>query len=469
LEPIMKAVPAVLAALLVLAPAGFALAQTEAEAQAQLQNDTVADVTVTGQRPVDPTRNVPGRIVDIGKMAAPCTGMEEDVDNPCEQMGDLGAMLKKAYALYDAGDHEGALIAFRDIARRTDDYRIRSGEAQGLGFNPDVPLTGNLSFMRGTNFSKTLRSLSASRALTREAALMSAELYLNDSTLENGKGGISWLKRVAGDGRPTRKPTLDPAAPYAFKTMSQLASVWLATLYRHGDKVERDLAQSRGWYERAARLGYLPAWKALGDIYAEGLGVVKNDRQAATWYKKAADLGFSPATTALAALYAGGGEADKARAIALYQQAADAKDAEAAYALALMYEAGDGVAADPARAVGLYRIAAEAGDRRAQGAYGLHLYEGSATTRNLPEARRWLQQAAAAGEPEAIYNLAVMMARGEGGEKDMAKAWVLMKVAEAAGQTQAPTALAALERRMTADERASAEALFAPGGSPPQG
>ena len=393
-----------------------------------------------------------------------CKDMAEDPDNPCEELGDLGALLKKAYALYDAGDREGALIAFRDVARRTDDYRLRTGEAQGLGFNPDVPMTGNLSFMRDINFSKTLRAMSGARALTREAALMSAELYLNDPTLDNGKGGISWLKRVAGDGRPTRKPTLDPANPYAFRTMSQLASVWLATLYRQGDKVERDLAQSRGWYERAARLGYVPAWKALGDIHAEGLGVARNEKAAATYYKKAADLGFNPARSALAALYAQGGPTDKARAVALYQEAADAKDAEAAYALALMYEAGDGVAADPARAVAFYRQSAEAGDRRAQGAYGLHLYEGSATTRNLAEARRWLQQAAAAGEPEAIYNLAVMMARGEGGEKDMAKAWVLMKVAEAAGQAEARPALASLERGMTEAERANAAALFAPQG-----
>lgn len=455
----MKALSAALAAFLMLAPAGSVLAQP----QPQAQDNTVADVTVTGQRPATNARNVPGRIVDIGKMVS-CNDMAEDPNNPCEELGDLTALLKKAYALYDAGDREGALIAFRDVARRTDDFYLRSGEAQGLGFNPDVPLTGNLSFMRDVNYSKTVRAISGARALTREAALMSAELYLNDPELENGKGGISWLKRVASDGKPTRKPTVDPANPYAFKTMSQLASVWLASLYRRGDKVERDLVQSRAWYERAGRLGYVPAWKALGDIHAQGLGVAKNQKQAAVWYKKAADAGFAPARMALAGLYAQGGDADKARAVALYQQAVDAKDAEAAYALALMYEAGDGVAADPARAVALYRAAAEAGDRRAQGAYGLHLYEGSATAQNLVEARRWLQQAAAAGEPEAIYNLAVMMARGEGGEKDVAKAWVLMKVAETAGQPQARTALASLERRMTEAERASAAALFAPQG-----
>lgn len=451
----MKTVSAALAAFLVLAPVAVA------PAEAQAQNNTVADVTVTGQRPMDAARNVPGRIVDIGKQAS-CTDMDDAVNNPCEQQGDLSALLKKAYALYDAGDHQGALIAFRDIARRTDDYRLTTGDAQGLGFNPDAPLTGNLSFMRGMDFSRTVRSISASRALTREAALMSAELYLNDPTLDNGKGGISWLKRVASDGRMTRKPTLDPASPYAFKTMSQLASVWLASLYRQGDKVTRDLSQSKARYERAARLGYVPAWKALGDIYAEGLGVPKNQTFATNYYRKAADLGFNPARNALAALYAGGSAADMRRAVALYQQAADAGDADAAYALALIYEAGDGVAADPARAVALYRLAAEAGDPRAQGAYGLHLYEGSATAQNLPEARRWLQQAAAAGEPEAIYNLAVMMARGEGGEKDMARAWVLMKVAATAGQPQAQPTLAVLERRMTEAERAAAAALFAP-------
>jgi len=437
-------------------------------APAFAQDTSVSGVTVTGQRPAAPARNVPGRIVDLGALPS-CVTMADAVNNACEELADLSALLKKAYELYERGDRERALAAFRDVATRTDNYVLQTGVPMDLGFDPDVPLTGSLSFMRDLDYSRNLKLLSGARALTREAALMSAELYLNDDTLENGKGGVSWLKRVAGDGRPTRNPTLDPDNPYAFKTMSQLASVWLASLYRHGDKVERDLAQSRGWYERAARLGYVPAWKALGDIYAQGAGAPKSATRAAGYYKKAADRGFVPAKTALAGLYATGGASDKARAVALYQQAAGAGDADAAYSLALAYEAGDGVAADPARAVGLYRAAAEAGDRRAQAAYGLHLYEGSATARNLDEARRWLQQAAAAGEPEAIYNLAVMMARGEGGEKDMAKAWVLMKVAQAAGQTQAPTALAALERRMTPDERASAEALFAPGGPSPQG
>jgi hypothetical protein len=61
----------------------------------------------------------------------------------------------------------------------------------------------------------------------------------------------------------------------------------LGMLYEAGRGVERDYAEARRWYEKAAGLGDWPAMMSLGRLYDRGLGVPKDAAQARAWYQKA--------------------------------------------------------------------------------------------------------------------------------------------------------------------------------------
>jgi TPR repeat protein len=61
----------------------------------------------------------------------------------------------------------------------------------------------------------------------------------------------------------------------------------LGMLYEAGRGVERDYAEARRWYEKAADLGDWPAMMSLGRLYERGLGVPKDASEARAWYQKA--------------------------------------------------------------------------------------------------------------------------------------------------------------------------------------
>ena len=58
----------------------------------------------------------------------------------------------------------------------------------------------------------------------------------------------------------------------------------LGNLYRDGQGVEKDLAQTIAWWEKAAALGYVDAQFALGNIYSGGYGVTKDYVLSYMWF-----------------------------------------------------------------------------------------------------------------------------------------------------------------------------------------
>lgn len=58
----------------------------------------------------------------------------------------------------------------------------------------------------------------------------------------------------------------------------------LGTLYRDGQGVEQDLAETMKWWQKAAEGGYVDAQFALGNIYSGGYGIAKDYVLSFMWF-----------------------------------------------------------------------------------------------------------------------------------------------------------------------------------------
>ena len=58
----------------------------------------------------------------------------------------------------------------------------------------------------------------------------------------------------------------------------------LGSMYRDGQGVEKDLAQTLKWWEKAAELGNVDAQFALGNIYSGGFGVERDLVLSYMWF-----------------------------------------------------------------------------------------------------------------------------------------------------------------------------------------
>ncbi len=65
----------------------------------------------------------------------------------------------------------------------------------------------------------------------------------------------------------------------------------MATLYRRGRGVPKDLSEAVRWYRKSAEQGYDKAQYNLAKMYEMGMGVPRNYAQALKWYHKAAAQG----------------------------------------------------------------------------------------------------------------------------------------------------------------------------------
>ena len=84
-------------------------------------------------------------------------------------------------------------------------------------------------------------------------------------TLPAWADGISGIRKLAEQG--------DAQAQFA-----------LGTMYRDGQGVEKDLAETIKWWKMAAELGSIDAQFALGNIYSGGFGVERDYVQSYMWF-----------------------------------------------------------------------------------------------------------------------------------------------------------------------------------------
>lgn len=127
--------------------------------------------------------------------------------------------------------------------------------------------------------------------------------------------------------------------------------------------------------------------------------------------------------------------------ISWYRTAAKRGNADAQYALGIMYENGQGVPRNYATATAWYTKAAEQGDADAQSKLGLAYLNGHGAPRDYAEAAAWLRKAAEQGNAAAQYDLGLMYARGQSVPQNDAAAVEWYSKAAGQGDARAQSSL----------------------------
>ena len=131
-----------------------------------------------------------------------------------------------------------------------------------------------------------------------------------------------------------------------------------------------------------------------------------------------------------------GADPDKTR------KGAECEDAQAQFALGLMYYKGEGVPQDYAAAAKWFRRAAEQGDAVAQNNLGVMYHEGKGVARDDAAAVKWYRLAAEQGDADAQFNLGqAAYHNGEGVPQDYAAAAKWYRLAAEQGFAHAQSSL----------------------------
>ena len=185
-----------------------------------------------------------------------------------------------------------------------------------------------------------------------DAQFRLGNFYHNYKNPHELKKAIHWLTRAAEGG-------------------NRLAMFDLAMMFKNGEGMAKNPAQSLLWLKKAAALDTLPAQMMLSEMYATGDGVQKDVVQSLTWTLKVAE-GPSAIPRWLdkaGDIFFSGWETipkNYPRAFKLYERAAVKHDPHAQSRLGQMYLKGWGTKADPAKAHEYLSMAAENGDKEAQ-------------------------------------------------------------------------------------------------------
>ena len=231
-------------------------------------------------------------------------------------------------------------------------------------------------------------------------------------------------------------------------------------ILRHGEAGTVNLTEARRFYEMGAVRGHPDALVALGEMGLEGQAGL-TDSDAYSYLTRASDAGRTDATRALAEMARTGRgtaksveterdmlnrasasfdaeatkrladtyyETDARKALELYEEAARAGHAEAAYAAGVMYATNFDIRPDEEKSAYWLATAARTGHAAAQADYGLMVYQGAGgVPRDESGAAEWFRKSAEGGDSEGAFLYAFTLAKGEGVDRDFGEAyyWLL--------------------------------------------
>ncbi len=241
------------------------------------------------------------------------------------------------------------------------------------------------------------------------------------------------------------------------------AQLKLGLMYRRGDGIPRDDAQTVVWLRKAAEQGLAVAQFHLGLQYSEGRGVPSDPAQALAWYRKAADQGHARAQFNVGNSHMRGDVVSKDFVLAAswYRKAAEQGLAEAEFNMGAMCSKGQGVPQDFAEALVWYERAASKGFAEAQNNLGAMYETGRGTSQDYVQAVQWYRKAAEQAHAGGQNNLGRMYSRGEGVLQDGLQATMWQLLAARAGNEDAVQGalLTAVKLQMTRSQIAEAEKL----------
>ena len=163
----------------------------------------------------------------------------------------------------------------------------------------------------------------------------------------------------------------------------------------------RQLPEAMTAWRKAADKGSTSAMVELGVLYGTGAGVDRDEAQARKLFERAAGAGNPRGVINLAALSGGSGaSSDPARARELLARAAET-NAEAQYQLGLMMADGTGGAKDDAGARAMFERAAAQNHPGALERMGAFTQEGRGGPKDSSAAKAYYARAAALGDEDA--------------------------------------------------------------------
>lgn len=204
-----------------------------------------------------------------------------------------------------------------------------------------------------------------------------------------------------------------------------------------------NLVKAANLYEEAANRDYLPAVTELIRCHENEIGVKRNQIKIVANYEKLlAKTGGSRIKCLLAASLEGlGGHANLARAVALYEEAANDAYIPAIEEVIRCYANGVGVKRDSKKVIQLYKKFARAGDARSQYLLASH-FEQLNSRANLNKAVAWFEVAANAGYLAAQLDVARCYEKAIAVNKNLATAAAWYERAARQGDVSAQHQLA---------------------------
>lgn len=200
----------------------------------------------------------------------------------------------------------------------------------------------------------------------------------------------------------------------------------LATIYYHGEGVDRNYTKALKWAKLAGHYGIVEAQFLVGSIYENGYGVAQDHEKALKWFKLAAEQGYE----------------------------------EAQYNVGIAFRDAHGTPKDDQKAVKWLRLSADQGYANAQDDLGLMFASGQGVNKDFSEAVKWMELSAKQEYPSAQHNLGVSYAFGLGAfAEDYVLGFQWLKISIANGNKQSQEAINMLGKKMSAEQLMKAQAM----------
>ncbi len=285
------------------------------------------------------------------------------------------------------------LAAAKDLEDRQDFVGALAAYAELLGADPgnaDIRLRAENVISRlleDGNVSDADGRLESSTRKLADTDLASAQNFLAIQLRKsNPEESLVFFKKAAAQGMPRA-----------------MAEVGL--MLSNGDGAPMNLAEAAAWLKKSAEAGSTDGMLLYAECLLGGKGVPVNEAEAAALYTQAAALGNLGAKVHLARMYQKGigmPAPDPKEAFRLYQEAADQGYVEAQGRLGAMYMSGEAGEADREKAVHLWQDGARKDDPVCMLFYAMALENGDAGPPNRNEASVWYQRAARKGNADAV-------------------------------------------------------------------
>lgn len=265
--------------------------------------------------------------------------------------------------------------------------------------------------------------------------LIAAAAEAGDTRAQSYLGALYAIGKVVQNDDAKALPYLEKAAGAGDST----AIFNLGGFYLHGrGGLEADSQKAIQLFEKGIQLNDVRAVMALAETLSQGQAIPSDIARAVTLWERAADLGSTDAMNILSSIYQGARsdvKADFARAVHFAQKSADLDNPMGLSLMGDLTRLGHGVPMDLVKAYKYYEKAAKLGDLRAANAMGMAYLAGLAGyPKDIVKSKIYFEQAAKQGNANALMSLASLSFDPSLGQQDGVNALAYITLAIARGE-----------------------------------